>query len=144
MEKKTDESFGVVPVIKNNDGEFDVFIINQINRTGGTFWGFPKGHPEGSETNEEAAKRELVEETAIVLSKLDTSRPFQQHYNFVSGEAFIEKTVTYYLGYATTKDFVVQEAEVAEAKWCSFVDARELLTHDNNKQMLDEAMEYLS
>ena len=121
MEKKTDESFGVIPVIKKYDGEFYVFIINQINRTGGTFWGFPKGHPEGGETNEEAAKRELVEETAIVLSKLVTEHPFLQHYNLVSGEAFVEKTVTYYLEYATTRDFFVQEAEVAEAEWVRFV-----------------------
>jgi len=144
MEKKTDESFGVIPVVKNDDGSFDVFIINQINRTGGTFWGFPKGHPEGSETNEESALRELTEETGIIVSKLDTAHPFVQNYNFVSGEAFIEKTVTYYAGFASNRDFVVQEAEVAEAKWCGFTEARELLTHDNNKQMLDDLMIYLS
>ena len=42
-----------------------VAIIARINRGGRLEWCLPKGHPEGEETNEEAACREIEEETGI-------------------------------------------------------------------------------
>lgn len=143
METKTDESFGVVPVIKNDNNDWEVFLINQINRFGGTFWGFPKGHRETGESDEVAARRELVEETNLKLNNLELSHPFIQHYDFIDEGILINKTVTYYLGYAVEKKFTVQVKEVTEAKWCSFVMANEILTHDNNRQLLEEVEEFL-
>jgi len=143
METKTDESFGVVPVIKNESGDWEIFLINQINRFGGTFWGFPKGHSEPGENNEMAARRELKEETNIELHNLEVAHPFNQAYTFMDNEVLISKSVTYYLGYALNKDYVLQTKEVAEARWCDLKTARELLTHNNNRELLSEVEQFL-
>ncbi len=143
METKTDESFGVVPVIKNDSNDWEVFLINQVNRFGGTFWGFPKGHAEAGENNEMAARRELMEETNLELHNLELAHPFIQFYTFVEEGILISKTVTYYLGYAANKEYTLQDNEVAEAKWCSLEAARELLSHDNNRELLDEVERFL-
>jgi bis(5'-nucleosidyl)-tetraphosphatase len=143
MQTKTDQSFGVVPVIKNEAGEWEVFLINQINRSGGVFWGFPKGHAENDENGQDAALRELAEETNIAINQLDINRPFIQKYAFTDNDILVEKTVTYFLGYVKSKDFTVQATEVAEACWCDFSTARKLLSHENNRVLLDEVQEYL-
>lgn len=143
METKTDESFGVIPVIKNANGQWEIFLINQLNRFGGTFWGFPKGHSEVGESPEAAARRELREETNLEITKLEESHPFVQKYSFIDEGVLIEKTVIYFLGYVSTKEYKVQSSEVAEACWCDFVTAKEKITHDNNSSLLDEVNQFL-
>lgn len=61
MENKEDKSFGVIPVFKNDGGEYFFCLVK--HRAG--HWGFPKGHPDVDESEEETAKRELLEETGI-------------------------------------------------------------------------------
>ena len=47
-----------------------VAIIARINRGGRLEWCLPKGHPEGAETNAEAAAREIEEETGSLPENL--------------------------------------------------------------------------
>lgn len=143
METKTDESYGVIPVIKDASGKWQIFLINQLNRFGGTFWGFPKGHSEVGESEELAARRELLEETNLEIDKLEVSHPFVQKYSFIDDGVLINKTVTYFLGYVRGKEYQVQSSEVAEAKWCDFELAKNQITHDNNLELLEEVNQFL-
>ena len=52
-------------VYRKNNGEIEYLLLESQNK--GHFWGFPKGHVEGNETLEETAKREINEETQLVL-----------------------------------------------------------------------------
>ena len=144
METRLDESFGVIPVFMVGKGKFEIFLINQHNRSGGTFWGFPKGHPEKGETGEQAALRELKEETGISLESLNTVHPFIQHYSFLDGNEMVNKTVTYYVGTSSDKGFSLDPKEVADARWCELQSAKILVTHDNNRELLDQVELFLN
>lgn len=142
METKQDYSYGVVPVHKNEAGEWEVFILNQISVRSDIYWTFPKGHPDEGETKEETALRELREESGLV-AVLNTEYTISQSYNFKHNEFLVEKTVEYFVGEVTNKNFIIQPEEVAEAKWCSFEEAYNLLTHDLSKETLEKARNYL-
>lgn len=135
MQTKKDYSYGVIPVRKEQD-DWYVFLINQYSATGDVFWTFPKGHPEAGESPEEAARRELTEETAIVLEKLDTLKVYTQEYTFPFKDILIEKSAVYYLGFVQDEQFSIQEDEVKEAGWFLLADALEKLTHDKSKTIL--------
>jgi bis(5'-nucleosidyl)-tetraphosphatase len=144
METKTDISYGVVPVHKN-DGQWRVLVIHQISYRGDDFWIFPKGHAEGDETPEETAKRELTEETGITDVGIDSKNSFPVAYSFVHEGVRIEKTVSYFLGIVSdTTTHISQPHEVKELRWCSWEEADELLTHQNSKDVLKAAQETIS
>ncbi len=144
METVKDYSFGVIPVIQEA-GEWKVFVLHQISyrHNADRYWTFPKGHPENNETPEETARRELTEESNIMLERLDTSRTFDQAYTFVHNDTNIEKTVSYFVGYARTTEFAVQPDEVLEGRWCTFAQARQQLSHEIAKNILDEVQVYV-
>ena len=56
-------------------------------------WDFPKGHVEGSETELETAKRELIEETGIVNFRLFDGFKHRIEYNFQKANEIISKEV---------------------------------------------------
>ena len=145
METKTDISYGVVPVIKNAEGIWQVLIVHQISYRGDDFWIFPKGHAEGDETPTETALRELEEETGIYNVTLEPSASFSIFYSFKHEDVQIDKTVEYYLGYcADTTTLITQPQEIKELSWCDFDTAMNLLTHQNSKDVLAQVKVFLS
>ncbi len=138
MQTKDDISYGVIPLIKIDAGEWNVFLIHQYGHAGDIYWTFPKGHPEEGETGEEAGRRELFEETGITLASLDTTKPYKQTYSFPYKDILINKTVVYYVGIANTSAYTIQETEVQDAGWYSIEDALVKLTHEPAKKMLKE------
>lgn len=144
METKTDQSYGVIPLY-NADDAWQVLLINQRSyHAADTFWTFPKGHPEGSESPETAALRELQEETGIKAVTL-LPEPVTTTYTFKHEHTQIKKTVTYYIGIcAHQKTTLTQPAEVAALRWVLIPDAISLITHANNQQALSEALAYLA
>ena len=141
METVIDYSYGVVPVRKEG-GEWKVFVLCQITKQN-TYWTFPKGHSEEGENQKETALRELTEETSMVPEQLDETRTFDHMYYFVDEGVRIEKHVSYYVGHIADTSFSVQPEEVVEARWCTFSEARELLTYELARTLLDEVMVYL-
>jgi 8-oxo-dGTP pyrophosphatase MutT (NUDIX family) len=139
MQTKDDISYGVIPLIKEGD-TWLVFLINQFGHAGDVYWTFPKGHPEEGEIPEESALRELREETAITLKLVQPSKWYEQLYVFPYKEFLINKKVLYLIGEAVSKDYAIQEDEVKEAGWFSFEDAREKLTHEVAKNLLDTVL----
>lgn len=144
METKTDISYGVIPIIKNSDGTWQVLLIHQISYRGDDFWIFPKGHVEALESPKETALRELAEETGIKNVSLEPEISFQIFYSFKHENIQIDKTVEYYLGYcADTKTIITQPQEIKELRWCDLKTAKDLLTHQNSKDILTQAEDFL-
>lgn len=103
-------------------------------------WGFPKGHLENNETEIEAAIREIKEEVGIDIS-LDTS--FREELNYIMPNGINKKSI-YFIGYFENQTPSKQLEEIDEIKILPYDQARQLLTFDNMKEVLDKANKILN
>lgn len=99
----------------------------------------PKGHVEENETEEETAVREIREETGLEV-KLDTV--FRHEISY-SPEEGVEKTVVFFMAYTGNLNTTVQESEVREIKWLPWSLARQEITHESDREVLEHAEVYL-
>ena len=126
-------------VYRKNNGEIEYLLLESQNK--GHFWGFPKGHVEGNETLEETAKREIKEETQLVLP-IDTSFHVYTEYDLPNGN---RKQMTLYTADLTqSEDIHLQAEEIKNCGWFNYADARERLTYNNLKQLLDRVNDHLT
>ncbi len=107
-----DESFGVIPLSRER-GRWEVFLIQHRR---GRYWGFPKGHAEEGETPQEAAFRELKEETNLEFVRYLQTEPLLEQYHFMAEGRRIFKQVLYYIAevQGTVK---LQEQEIQNGIW---------------------------
>lgn len=111
------------------------------SRTGG-HWSFPKGHVEAGESDWQAALRELREETALDEVKPAPGFYHQVHYQFRRGDQPVDKEVSYFLA-ASEHANVALSNEHTELAWLPYEQARQGLTYDNDRRLLDQAHEWL-
>ena len=137
METMKDSSYGVIPVLQEG-AQWKVFLIHQYGSAGDVYWTFPKGHKEEGETQEEAALRELLEETGITPDEVVTTKEYVQAYTFKYEDMLIEKQVIYYLGIVKEPTFTIQEDEVKDAGWFSFEEASAKLSFEHARTMLKD------
>jgi len=135
METEKRHSYGVIPLIGTPDS-FEVLLIEQRDLRVPQYWTFAKGTPEGDETPLETAVREVGEEVGIVCDAVDQEFSFTEMYTFVREGVSIEKSVTYFAGRASTRECVLQEAEVVSARWCTPEEAVRLLKFQGAKEVL--------
>ena len=126
-------------VYRKNNGEIEYLLLESQNK--GHFWGFPKGHVEGNETLEETAKREIKEETQLVLP-IDTSFHVYTEYDLPNGNR--NQMTLYTADLTQSEDIHLQAEEIKNCGWFNYVDARERLTYDNLKQLLDQVNDHLT
>ncbi len=102
-------------------------------------WGFPKGHVEKGETDEDTARREVLEETGIHISIF----PGFKHKSEYTIRGKIEKSVLIFL--ATTKDIqtVIQPEEIEDYIWLGYENALSTLNYPNDKDILSLAKSYI-
>ena len=126
-------------VYRKNTGKIEYLLLESQNK--GHFWGFPKGHVEGNETLEETAKREIKEETQLVLP-IDTSFHVYTEYDLPNGN---RKQMTLYTADLTqSEDIHLQAEEIKNCGRSNYADARERLTYNNLKQLLDQVNDHLT
>lgn len=102
------------------------------------FYGFPKGHIENGESEEECAIRETLEETGISV-RVDSSSRFSISYLV---HDVVPKEVIYFISYLNgISDIVIQEEEVKSACWVPISEVRDILTFDNLKELWDRVLE---
>lgn len=109
------------------DGAEPRYLLVSARKTPGD-WVFPKGHLEPNESKREAALREATEEAGLVGRVVGEAGDLR----FRSGDEDVE--VTY---------FVVQHLDDAtpdesrEVLWLGYQEAREKLTHEDARRLLD-------
>lgn len=131
---KKEKSCGAVVIKKEND-ETLFLIIKQHDNC----WGFPKGHVEEGETEEQTAIRETKEETNIDV-EIDTN--FRKVITYSPKEGVI-KDVVFFIGNAISNNLVIDTNELLEAKWVKTEEAREYFYYEDTIFVFEEALKHL-
>ncbi|MDQ2817864.1 MAG: NUDIX hydrolase [Candidatus Eremiobacteraeota bacterium] len=108
-----------------------------IGRNSPRIWSLPKGHVEPDESIEQAAVREVKEETGIdasIVAGLSDIR-----YWFYSNRTKHSKVVHFYLMRYLGGSDTPQLAEVDETAWVPFDELPKILTHLNERKLIDIA-----
>ena len=103
---------------------------------------FPKGTIEDNETASETAIREVKEETGYDVEIIDELGDITYEFDWTDGNHYM-KTVTFYLMCLANESNPVtnlQEGEDFENNWIDISKAKELLTHDDSKEVLGRAL----
>jgi 8-oxo-dGTP pyrophosphatase MutT (NUDIX family) len=104
-------------------------------------WSLPKGHVEARETHEQAALREVREETgcgAEILTKLSDIS-----YWFYLNRTKHKKSVHFYLMNYLSGDTANHDHEVDEARWFEIKAAKKSLKYVNEKRLVDLGLEWI-
>ena len=97
-------------------------------------WSLPKGHIEEGETPEQAAIREVAEETGI-QSEISKSLGVIDFW-FMAGGKRIHKTVHHYLFRESGGLLAAQESEVDEVAWFPLEEIIEKLAYPDEKKLI--------
>jgi bis(5'-nucleosidyl)-tetraphosphatase len=130
-------SAGVVVFTK----EQNVIKYLLLQHTAG-HWSFPKGKMEGGETKQQAGLRELKEEAGIDADLLpDFEKQFTYQF-YDQSRNLVKKTVYFFVGKAQSTDIIVSE-EHQGFSWVPFNEAFTLITHDNARDVLCSAHQFI-
>jgi len=132
-------------VIDVHDGVARIAVIARRNRAGRVEWCLPKGHLESNETLEQAAVREVAEETGIVGRVLAPLGAID--YWFSAAGSRIHKIVHHYLLEATGGELSIEgdpDAEAIDVAWFPLGDVQDHLTFPNERRIAQVALERLA
>jgi 8-oxo-dGTP pyrophosphatase MutT (NUDIX family) len=133
--KTRDEHSSGGAVISFRDGAAFVAMIATRNKTR---WGLPKGAVSEGETSEQAALREVLEETGLearVVRLLDTIEYF-----FRAGDTLIRKRVDFYLMNYVGGELVPQLSEVDDVEWVPLSESLQRASFDSERKLLETAL----
>ena len=122
-----------------------VALIGRLTRGGRLEWCIPKGHPEGDENYEQAAIREVEEETGLKAEIIESLG--QITYEFTVPDRTIEKTVHHFLMRQTGGSLTVEndpDHEAVEARWVHIDELENKLTHQNERKLAVKLIDWLA
>lgn len=127
-----------------SDAPARIALIGRKTRGPRLEWCVPKGHLEGTESAEQAAIREIFEETGLEVEILAPLGEVE--YEFSAGGKLISKTVHHFLmrqigGALTVENDPQQEA--VDAKWFDLDELDSVLVHENEKRMARGVQEWV-
>ena len=141
MQVRTEVSAGGVVFRLHNEQGFDVALI----RTHEGRWQLPKGWLEDGESKEEAARREVREETGIESKVVGPLDDIEYWYNstYDPEPARVHKFVHFfllqYIG-GSTED---HDHEVLEARWVDISEAQRMLAFKDERRIMSLAADAL-
>lgn len=118
----------------------DVIVIVPVKRDadGNRVFGLPKGHPDGEETPEQAAQREVLEETGArtrLMEKLG-----DVHYEYDRRGGPVSKQVSFYRFAYLGGDLADHDHEIERAEWMPLEEAVRSLTYEGEREMVARAL----
>jgi 8-oxo-dGTP pyrophosphatase MutT (NUDIX family) len=131
-----EKSCGVVIYRKSHN---DLEFLTISHRYDG-HWGFPKGHVENNESEEETAMREVCEETGLKVTLINGFRAKIQY----SPKEGVTKEVIYFLAKVYDDDVCIQLEEIKAYRWNRFVATKEILTYKSGVNVLEKAYAFIS
>jgi 8-oxo-dGTP pyrophosphatase MutT (NUDIX family) len=107
-------------------------------------WGLPKGHLEDDETPEQAALREVMEETGLERLAIVDRLPTIDWY-FRERGRLIHKFCHFYLVESAEGEPIPQTDEgISACLWCDFPGALDTVTYSNAREVLRAAGDRLN
>jgi 8-oxo-dGTP pyrophosphatase MutT (NUDIX family) len=122
----------------------DVIVIVPVKRDaqGNRVLGLPKGHPDGDESPEEAATREVSEETGVTAQLIDKLGEIR--YSYDRRGRRVAKRVVFYLFEYRSGDLADHDHEIQDARWMPLVQATERLSYEGEREMVRRALSRMS
>jgi ADP-ribose pyrophosphatase YjhB (NUDIX family) len=117
-------------------------LIGRTDRRGRLLWSLPKGHVEEGETAEDAAVREVEEETGIsgrVVAPLGTI-----DFWFVADGRRIHKTVHHFLLVAQGGELSADDVEVEQVEWVPLDKLTERLAYADERRLVEQVPQLLA
>ncbi len=140
---RTVEEVSAGGLVVNRSGEPPTAaLIGRHDRRGRLVWSLPKGHIEPGETLEDAAVREVEEETGIrgrLLAPLGTI-----DFWFVAEGRRVHKTVHHYLLEAAGGVLSDDDAEVVAVDWVPLSEITERLAYADERRLVDHVADLLA
>lgn len=133
-----ERSYGIIPLMREGDAWRVLIILREKG-----FWEFPKGHGESGESAEQAAIRELKEETALNVVSFLQKDPLIVEYEFERKGRAVPKQVFYFIA-EVAGEFRNQKGEVEAGEWLSLEGAVEKLTFKNSKELCQKVIVLLN
>lgn len=133
---KKEKSCGVIPFFSIGN-EVRVILIKQNNGV----VGFPKGHVEINETEEETALRECKEETNLTPTLI---KGFKEEISYYMPEYDAYKTVVFFIGVVNDTSFKKQESEISDIVILNIKDALDVISFKDTKSLLKKAYKYFT
>ncbi|NJD09646.1 MAG: NUDIX hydrolase [Gemmatimonadetes bacterium] len=107
-------------------------------------WGLPKGHIEGGETPEQAAVREVGEETGLAQLEVITQLPTIDWY-FRDHGRLVHKFCHFFLLEARLGEPVPQRDEgITDCQWLSLAEAVQTVSYANAREVIRVASDFLT
>lgn len=117
-------------------------LIGRTDRRGRVLWSLPKGHLEAGETAEQAAEREVQEETGIhgrVLTPLGDI-----DYWFVTEGRRVHKTVHHFLLRFVGGELSDEDVEVTEVAWVPLAEMDTRLAYADERRLVRAAHDVIN
>ena len=117
-------------------------VVALCRRWGGSAWCLPKGKIEPGETREEAALREVLEETGVragILSRLGEIRYRFRRERARGRRAEISKRVTFYLMERIDGNISNHDDEVEEVRWFPIPEVLRRATFPSERTIIAKA-----
>lgn len=135
---KVEKSCGAV-IYTEVDGKRKYVIISNLEGV----YGFPKGHMEAGETEEETALREIKEEVGLDVTLIEGFKTKADH-TFFRGEEEILKKVVYFVATYKDQEFKRQEEELSNVELMDYETAMNSFQFENCCRVLTEVEEFLN
>jgi 8-oxo-dGTP pyrophosphatase MutT (NUDIX family) len=117
----------------------DVALASRRTRRGDLAWGLPKGLVEEGEAPEQAAVREVLEETGLLAKILEPLGDIS--YWYVWDDERIRKKVTFFLMEATGGDLSAHDHEMEDVRWFPLEEARRKASYPSERDVVRRAAE---
>ncbi|MBU3190466.1 NUDIX domain-containing protein [Clostridium bowmanii] len=131
-----EKSCGAV-IYRSIDENIEFLIVSHRNDG---HWGFPKGHVEKNESEEQTARREVFEETGLRVNLIHGFRVPVEY--LIKQETM--KEVVYFLAQVQDETVNIEVDEIVDYKWSSFQNTKQIISYESSKVVLESALQIIT